>query len=304
MTYAEMNEAIARVHPAALHDLSCRLWALMGDGTLTDDQVGELSEAIAERQRAGRTSPAAAPLPAPAVPLAAVMERGSIFPPRARPRISDRPAAKLQRRRVAYSGPIPPGLAERFTLGEIAALGVVADEIAAKGRCDRSVAEIAQRAGVCIRLVQRAIKEARLQGLLSVDERKQRGAKHLTNVIRVLSREWAAWLARRSKSRGVGESKATPADTIRFSSSGKERALLRGSGESGFRRGIRAPVRPDGQPGACESSRALSPPLESRTPDPCEDPALGEGFGVGRGNQRFVLRRPSSGIVVMSSPSA
>jgi hypothetical protein len=85
--------------------------------------------------------------------------------------------------------------------------------------------------------VQRAIKEARLQGLLSVDERKQRGAKHLTNVIRVLSREWATWLARRSKTRGVGESKATPTDTIRFSSSLKEGAAVRGSVESGFRRG-------------------------------------------------------------------
>lgn len=248
MTYAEMKEAIARVHPAALHDLSCQLYGLMGAGVLTEAQVGELEEAIHARRTAGCPGPAT-PSSSPAVPLAAVMERASIFPPRVRPRISNRPAAKLRRRRVAYSGPIPPTLAERFTVGEIAALGIVADEIAAKGRCDRSVAEIAQRAGVCCRLVQRAIKEARLQGLLSVDERKQRGGKHLTNMIRVLSREWAVWLARRSKSRGVGESKATPPDTIRFSSSVKEGATARGSVERGFRRGDSS-SGPAGRPAA------------------------------------------------------
>jgi hypothetical protein len=237
MTYAEMKEAIARALPAMLPALREQLYALNAAGGIDDREAGELDDAIEARRTAGRASPTAAPPPSSAVPLAAVMERASIFPPRTRPRISDRPSAKLRRRRVAYSGPIPPGLAELFTVGEIAVLGIVADEIAAKGRCDRSVAEIAQRAGVCCRLVQRAIKEARLQGLISVDERKQHGAKHLTNVIRVLSREWAAWLARRSKSRGVGESKVTPADTIRFFSSLKGEAPARGSVERGFRRG-------------------------------------------------------------------
>jgi hypothetical protein len=249
MTYAEMTEAIARALPAMLPALREQLYALNAAGRIDDLEAGELDDAIEARRTAGRASPAAAPLPAPAVPLAAVMERASIFPPRVRPRISDRPAAELRRRRVAYSGPIPPGLAERFTVGEIAALGIVADEIAAKGRCDRSVAEIAQRAGVCCRLVQRAIKEARLQGLLSVDERKQRGDKHLTNVIRVLSREWAAWLVRRSKSRGVGESKVTPADTIQFSCSLKEGASARGSAARGYRRGDSS-SGPAGRPAA------------------------------------------------------
>jgi hypothetical protein len=241
MTYAEMKEAIARALPAMLLALREQLYALNGAGLIDDRDAGELDDAIEAQRTAGRAAPAAAPLPAPAVPLAAVMERASIFPPRVRPRISDR--------RVAYSGPLPPGLAERFTVGEIAALGIVADEIAAKGRCDRSVAEIAQRAGVCCRLVQRAIKEARLQGLLSVDERKQRGDKHLTNVIRVLSREWAAWLARRSKSRGVGESKFTPADTIRFPSSLKEGASARGSVAKGYQRVDSSPG-PAGRPAA------------------------------------------------------
>lgn len=237
MTYAEMKQAIARALPAMLASLREQLYALNAAGRIDDREAGELDDAIEARRTAGRASSAPTAPPSPAVPLAAVMERASIFPSRIRPRISDRPAARLRRRRVAYSGPIPPGLAERFTVGEIAALGIVADEIAAKGRCDRSVAEIAQRAGVCCRLVQRAIKEARLQGLISVDERKQRGAKHLTNVIRVLSREWAAWLARRSQRREVGESKVTPADKIRFSSSLKEAAAARGSIARGCRRG-------------------------------------------------------------------
>ncbi|TGD91808.1 hypothetical protein [Methylobacterium nonmethylotrophicum] len=237
MIYAEMKDAIARALPGALPALREQLYALNGAGRISDRDAGELDDAIEARRTAGRASPAPAPPPSPAVPIGAVMARASIFPPRLRPRISDRPGAKLRRRRVAYSGPIPPGLAERFTVGEIAVLGIVANEIAAKGRCDRSVAEIAQRAGVCTRLVQQAIKEARLQGLMSVEERKQKGGKHLTNVIRVLSREWAAWLARRSKTRGVGESKFAPLDTRRFFLSLESRAALRGSRATGFQRG-------------------------------------------------------------------
>ncbi|KMO35069.1 hypothetical protein VQ02_17830 [Methylobacterium variabile] len=94
MTYAEIKEAIARVHPASLHGLSCQLWGLMGAWALTEDQVGELSEAIEARRPASRASPVAASPDSPAVPLAAVMEQASIFLPRTRPRISCQTASE------------------------------------------------------------------------------------------------------------------------------------------------------------------------------------------------------------------
>ena len=54
--------------------------------------------------------------------------------------------------------------------------------------CDRTIAEIAARAGVCRTLVQSAIREAARQGLITVEERRREGQKNLPDVVRVVSR--------------------------------------------------------------------------------------------------------------------
>jgi len=93
---------------------------------------------------------------------------------------------------------MPRWLAERFTVGQMAVMRIVADAHQHKGHCDLSLGEITAKAGVCRMTVVRAIKAAGPygEGLISIKERPRRGRKNLTNVVRVVSREWLSWLAR------------------------------------------------------------------------------------------------------------
>src|SRR5919202_1593180 len=111
----------------------------------------------------------------------------------------DRARSRERRRRLAYSGPLPPRLAAWFTVGEAAALKVVADEVRAHGKCDRTLGEIAARAGVGRTTVQNAIRQAARLGLLAMQERRRPGARSLSNVIRIVSAEWQSWLERGRK---------------------------------------------------------------------------------------------------------
>ena len=120
--------------------------------------------------------------------------RLSIFPPRRPQRAPVRAVAIARRRHLAASGPMPPALASRFTTGELAVLRIVGDEIRAGGQCALCIDAIAARAGVCRRLAQNAIREAARLGLLTIQERRREGQKNLPNIIRVVSREWLAWL--------------------------------------------------------------------------------------------------------------
>ena len=73
---------------------------------------------------------------------------------------------------MAASGPLPPQLACHFTTSELSVLRVIADEVRHRGFCDRSVPEIAARAGTCVTTVRNALREARVLGLVSVRERR------------------------------------------------------------------------------------------------------------------------------------
>src|SRR3712207_81326 len=95
---------------------------------------------------------------------------------------------------------MPPALACKFTVSELAVLRIVGDEVRQHGYCDRCVDEIAARAGVCRRMVQNAIREAARLGLLTIEERRREGHRNLPNVVRIVSREWASWLARGGRS--------------------------------------------------------------------------------------------------------
>src|SRR3712207_3530506 len=91
---------------------------------------------------------------------------------------------------------MPPALACKFTVSELAVLRIVGDEVRQHGYCDRCVDEIAARAGVCRRLVQNAVREAARLGLLTVEERRREGRRNLPNIVRIVSREWLTWLSR------------------------------------------------------------------------------------------------------------
>jgi hypothetical protein len=117
-----------------------------------------------------------------------------------RQRSPDRQASIERRRRLVASGPLPPPLAARFTWGEIAVMRIVGDECRAHGCCTLHIDAIAARAGVHRTTVQNALREAQGRGempgspVISVQERRRRGQRSLTNIIRIINNEWLNWL--------------------------------------------------------------------------------------------------------------
>ena len=177
--------AIAAAQTTQLDHLSRELWRAHAAGVLDDIAAQAAAEAIAVRQREARS---------PGRALAPHSARSSPRPPRS----SDRQASIGRRRLLAASGPMPPALASRFTQGELATLRIIGDVVLARGCCDLHIDAIAARAGVCRTTTQNALRMARELGLVTVQERRRCGQRSLTNIIRVVSAEWQAWLRRGS----------------------------------------------------------------------------------------------------------
>src|SRR3712207_2601590 len=176
-----------------LDHLSRSIWQGLSAGAVGDEDAQTLAERLHVRRsvlRAGTSGPSEIQ------PVGLPPGRISLFPPRRLQRALKRPVALARRRHLAASGPLPPSLGCRFTVGELAVLRIVADEVRRHGQCDRCVDELAARAGVCRRLVQTALREAARLGLVTVEERRREGRRNLPNVVRIVSKEWTTWLAR------------------------------------------------------------------------------------------------------------
>src|SRR3954464_11721425 len=174
-----------------LDHLSRSIWQSLAAGAVADDDAQALAERLHTRRSVLRGEIKPVGIPA---------GRPSIFPPRRLQRASQRPVAIARRRHLAASGPMPPALACKFTVSELAVLRIVGDEVRRHGQCARCVDELAARAGVCRRMVQNAIREAARLGLLPIEERRRDGRRNLPNVVRIVSKEWTTWLARGGRS--------------------------------------------------------------------------------------------------------
>jgi hypothetical protein len=207
MLVDDIADRIAIACPDELDGIVRDMWVDHTHGLLTDNEMEALDEAARTRREALqarrtetrpklRTAPSSAP-------------RAFARRPQRSP---DRQASIERRRRLVASGPLPPPLAARFTWGEQAVMRIVGDECRAHGYCTLHIDAIAARAGVHRTTVQNALREAQGRGevpntpIISVQERRRRGQRSLTNIIRIVSREWSDWL-RKSPSRsamGVG----------------------------------------------------------------------------------------------------
>src|SRR5215216_1710390 len=170
-----------------LDHLSRSIWQGLADGAVADDDAQGLAERLHARRSLIRGD---------LKPVGIPVGRPSIFPPRRLQRTPQRPVAIARRRHLAASGPMPPALACKFTVSELAVLQIIGDEVRQHGHCDRCVDEIAARAGVCRRMVQNALREAARLGLLTVEERRREGRRNRPNVVRIVSKEWTSWLTR------------------------------------------------------------------------------------------------------------
>lgn len=220
--------AIEAVCPSQLDAQAQKLWAAHGAGAVSDDDAQALAERI-DARRPGRQSHQETP----GRTMGGGGRRWSRYAPKRVQHARLHPERISRRRRLVAAGPLPPQLAAKLTPGQTAVLAIVADECRRSGCCDRSLAELAARAGVCRSLAQAAVRLAARLGLLRIEERPQKGRKNLTNVITIVSAEWRTWIARGPhRSVETGSKRMVPTDTILES---KRRSLrpfqpFRGSG--------------------------------------------------------------------------
>lgn len=214
MLVTQLAALIATAPLRTLDDLSRDVWKAHAGSLLTDSEAQELAESIHGRRTAQRERNGATPLGASARPGASVGTppgtasgtpgASSAKPPRLwsyfpakRPQRSPDATRSLERRRtLAASGPLPPALACKFTTGELAVLHLVSNEVRTKGACVLSIQELAARAGVGATKVRTALRIAASLGLVTIEERRVPYRPNLTNVVRIISREWLAWIAR------------------------------------------------------------------------------------------------------------
>src|SRR5215207_4359049 len=173
MFVEQLRRAVEASPRAELPAVSALLWKAYAAGQVTEAEASALSDAI-EAKKA---------LPAPQKPVQRRL--GS------RPRS---PASIERRRRWAASGALPPAIAAKFTLAEQAVLAIVAAEHRKRSDCCLTNKEIADVAGVSITTVKNALRAARSINLMSIEERRLTAFRNASNVVRIVSPEWRAWL--------------------------------------------------------------------------------------------------------------
>jgi hypothetical protein len=106
---------------------------------------------------------------------------------------------------------MPPKIASHFTLGEQAALAVVAVavEVAKRSTCMLAIGAIAALAGVSDTTVRRALRQAKVLGFVTVEERRLSRFRNETNVVSIISSAWASWLRLARQGGGCQNRKGT-----------------------------------------------------------------------------------------------
>ncbi|KOX59620.1 hypothetical protein ADL19_04910 [Streptomyces purpurogeneiscleroticus] len=203
MLVEEMRAAVAAAPRERLCDLSKALWQAFAAGAVSEADAEQLSGLIEAGKAVGNCSNSGSSRPA---------EKTSKFatlPPRRPQRPPVRSAAIERRRRLAASGPMPPALASRFTTAELAVLKIISDDVRASGACMAPIDAIAARAGVSRTSAQNAIRQACRLGMLERQERRRAGDRSLPSILRVVDREWSAWLRRGPKGGGLNSLSTT-----------------------------------------------------------------------------------------------
>ena len=208
----QLRRAVEASPRAELAKVAGLLWRAYAAGQVTEEQASELSDRLEARKA----------LPAPQRP--------------AQRRVGSRPrsgASMERRRRWAASGALPPALAARFTLAEVAVLAVLAAEHRKGGDCRLTNKEIADVAGVCLTSVKNALRAARALNLLSIEERRLTAFRNDSNVVRITSPEWRAWLRLRGAGKTVPPS---PTQQIKHQASVRRNGAWAAEGQGPGRR--------------------------------------------------------------------
>ncbi|MCJ2139432.1 GntR family transcriptional regulator [Methylobacterium sp. E-066] len=191
----EIRRAIEAADRITLPQVTALLWRAYGEGKVTEAEAEALSGLIEARTDAPAARRFSLAPPVPSAPGDSLLHQD---PSASRRRsVGSRPrtdASMERRRRWAASGRLPPGLAARFTLAEQAVLSLVAAEVVRRKDCRLAVGHLAAIVGVAETTVRNAIREAVKLGLVTVEERRITGFRNATNIVRIVSSEWTAWL--------------------------------------------------------------------------------------------------------------
>jgi len=266
MSFDHLLSLVNHVPLAALDGLSRDVWRATGEGALTEAQAQMLAEAIHGRRRPALQAsvialgcltavssqrPSVAPSGAPGTPAAKEPRLWSYFPVKQPQHTPDRARSMERRRILAASGPMPPKLACLFTTGELAILKIVSDTFVLDRQCTLSISEIAARAGMGHTKTRLALRIAQNLDLVSITERRVPYRPNRTNVVRIVSPSWLAWLARWSPRNKAPKAPAAKPAAVQVGGSpspqatatmgGGEGSLLRSPRNQGFtRRGVRS----------------------------------------------------------------
>lgn len=131
-----------------------------------------------------------------------MMQRRHPMARRREQRSPDRQRSYERRHKLAYSGPMPGHLAARFTVSAMAVMRIVADEHRTYGQCTLTLDEIAARAGVCRKTVQRSMKAVHDDGLITIAVSPRRSRKQPPNVVRIIDGDWLRWLRKGTATAG------------------------------------------------------------------------------------------------------
>ena len=199
--HAEQLAATISTAPnfAAIDNLARLVWRGVAESHIDDAAATRLQADIDARRAvlaAGRSKPTQKPLHGDPKPAKRTISPDSI----------------ARRRKQAASGNLPPEVAAHFTIGQQAALSVVAQEVRRSGRCAWPIEKVAAIAGVCRSTVKAAIRRAAELGLLSVIERRVSRWRNLPNLVTVACSKWRGWIGR-FRSAGGGVKNSTSTDT-------------------------------------------------------------------------------------------
>jgi hypothetical protein len=198
--------AIDGAQTTELAQLGSDISRAYANGHISEDDHLRLWEVIEARRQQARAAAAAGQKRA---------RLGPAHPRRPPQRSPDRQASIERRRRLADLA-VPQQFSDKFTTSEKAALLVAGDEAVTRGCCTLCLDAIAARAGTCKTIVQEAFRKARQFCLLDVQERRRKGQRSLTNIVRIISKQWRRWLTkgsgfRKTKSTDTSTSKQEPA---------------------------------------------------------------------------------------------
>lgn len=229
---------------AALLAVAGVLWKAFAAGAVTEAEAEELSRLIEARKALAGAE--RAPVSAQTV-VGGIQQVEAALPRRtgSRPQ-SD--ASMERRRRWAAAGRLPPQLAARFTLAEVAVLAVVAAETVKRGDCRLCHGHIAALAGVARSTVRATLRRARELGAITIEERRASAWRNLANVVRIASREWQAWNRLVRRPQGGGDIFAAPTSTQNLTMD-RQRSAEASRRAAGGQGRVRATVSSDSQAG-------------------------------------------------------